>query len=338
MPDSSRSKLLKKFLWSVRPQIFIFTGMMVIFGLVYLLGRLPLDFFLYSMEVSFFLFGIYVGIQYIQYARRYGKVRRLQTTDIASLQELSESPDPFERLYIEKLALVMRELREAETVHTDRQADQLDYFTLWLHQIKTPISAISLLNQSSSGKEARQISQELLRLEDYTHMALNYVKLEEPGSELDLSEVELDGVLKKALKKYAILFIYNGIKLDYEPLQMTVLSDEKWLQNLLEQLLSNSLKYAPNGKISIYKDSGEEQTLIIEDTGIGIRPEDLPKIFNKGYSGFNGRLYEKSTGLGLFLSKKICERLGHKLAIQSEPQKGTLVSIDLSRKELQQFD
>ncbi|KOF10514.1 histidine kinase [Planococcus glaciei] len=338
MPDFSRSELLKKFLWSVRPQIFIFTGMMVIFGLVYLLGRLPLDFFLYSMEVSFFLFGIYVAIQYIQYARRYGKVRRLQTTDIATLQELSESPDPFDRLYIEKLALVMRDQREAETAYADRQTNQLDYFTLWLHQIKTPISAISLLNQSSCGKEARQISQELLRLEDYTHMALNYVKLEEPGAELDLSQVDLDGVIKKALKKYSILFIYNGIKLEYEPLQMTVLSDEKWLQNLLEQVISNSLKYTPNGKISIYKDSVKEGRLVIEDTGIGIRPEDLPKIFNKGYSGFNGRLYEKSTGLGLFLSRKICERLGYKLDIQSELGKGTKVLIDLSREELQVFD
>ncbi|ETP69765.1 hypothetical protein G159_05405 [Planococcus glaciei CHR43] len=338
MPDFSRSELLKKFLWSVRPQIFIFTGMMVIFGLVYLLGRLPLDFFLYSMEVSFFLFGIYVAIQYIQYARRYEKVRRLQTTNSATLQELSESPDPFDRLYIEKLALVMRDQREAETAYADRQTNQLDYFTLWLHQIKTPISAISLLNQSSSGKEARQISQELLRLEDYTHMALNYVKLEEPGAELDLSQVDLDGVIKKALKKYSILFIYNGIKLEYEPLQMTVLSDEKWLQNLLEQVISNSLKYTPNGKISIYKDSVKEGRLVIEDTGIGIRPEDLPKIFNKGYSGFNGRLYEKSTGLGLFLSRKICERLGYKLDIQSELGKGTKVLIDLSREELRVFD
>lgn len=338
MPDFSRSEHLKKFLWSVRPQLFIFAGMMVIFSLVYLLGRLPLDLFLYSMEVSIFLFAIYLALQYIQYARRYEKVRSLQTTDVATLQELSESTDPIDRLYIEKLALVMRELREADTIHADRQADQLDYFTLWLHQIKTPISAVSLLNQSSSGKEARQISQELLRLEDYTHMALNYVKLEEPGSELDLSEVDIDGVLKKALKKYAILFIYNGIKLEYEPLQMMVLSDEKWLQNLLEQLLSNSLKYTPTGTISLYKDPVKENTLIIEDTGVGIRSEDLPKIFNKGYSGFNGRLYEKSTGLGLFLSKKICERLGHRLDIQSELGKGTRVLIDMSRKELRIFD
>ncbi|MDN7227490.1 sensor histidine kinase [Planococcus sp. N064] len=332
------SAVLNNFLQAIRHQVFVFAGMAVIFGLIFVLGRLPLDLFLYTMELSLFLFTVFLLVQYIRYTKRYERLQELQTANSDKVEKLLESVDPADKLYIEKLAAVMREQREAETAYADRQTNQLDYFTLWLHQIKTPISAISLLNQSSSGKEARQISQELLRLEDYTHMALNYVKLEEPGSELDLSQVDLDGVIKKALKKYSILFIYNGIKLEYEPLQMTVLSDEKWLQNLLEQLISNSLKYTPNGKISIYKDSVKEGRLIIEDTGIGIRPEDLPKIFNKGYSGFNGRLYEKSTGLGLFLSRKICERLGYKLDIQSELGKGTKVLIDLSREELRVFD
>lgn len=338
MRDLLDRAVLKNFLLAVRPQVFVFAGMAVIFGVIFLLGRLPLDLFFYSMELSLFLFAVFLMVQYIRYVKRYGRLQELQSANSAKVEELLETVDPADELYIEKLASVMRELREKEKLHADRQADQLDYFTLWLHQIKTPISAISLLTQSSGAKETKQISQELLRLEDYTHMALNYVKLEEPGSELDLSQVELDGVIKKALKKYSIFFIYNGIKLDYEPLEMTVLSDGKWLQNLLEQLLSNSLKYTPNGKISIYKDPGKEQTLIIEDTGVGIRPEDLPKIFNKGYSGFNGRLYEKSTGLGLFLSRKICERLGHRLDVQSESGKGTRVLIDMSREEVQLFD
>src|SRR5690606_38400569 len=122
--------------------------------------------------------------------------------------------------------------------------------------------------------------------------------------------------------------------LDYQPLKTTVLSDGQWLQILLEQLLSNSLKYTASGSISIYLDPGREQTLIIEDTGAGIRTEDLPKIFNKGYSGLNGRLHEKSTGIGLFLSKKICKRLGHELTIESELGKGTRAAVSLARKEL----
>ena len=338
MRNSSARAVLKNFLVSVRSQLFVFIGMMIIFGAVYILGKLPIGLFLYSLELAVFLFTVYLIVQYFQYAKRYKTIEGLHTADLSKVEELSKSSGSADELYLKKIASLLEELKDKEQDHSKRQADQLDYFTLWLHQIKTPISAISLLTQSSAAKESKQISQELLRLEDYTHMALNYVKLEETGAEMDLSTVAIDEVIKKAVKKYSILFIYKGIKLNYEPLHMEVLSDEKWLQNLIEQILSNSLKYTASGSISIYQDTAKEQTLIIEDTGIGVRPEDLPKIFNKGYSGFNGRLHEKSTGLGLFLSRKIAHRLGHKLDIQSELGKGTRVSIELAREELEIFD
>lgn len=330
--------LLKSFLLSVRPQLFLFVGMAVIFGVVYVLGRLPLTLFFYSLQVAAFLLLLYLIVHYFRYAKRFQLISSLELLNTSSLEDLQQNNDPADQIYIEKIAAVLRQLRESENLHAERQTDQLDYFTLWLHQIKTPISAISLLTQSSRAKEAKQISQELVRLEDYTHMVLNYIKLEESGAEMDLSMVDLDDIIKKAVKKYSILFIYKGIRLDYQPIDMKVLSDGQWLQNLLEQILSNSLKYTPEGTISIYRDPKAAETLIIEDTGIGIHSEDLPKIFNKGYSGMNGRLHEKSTGLGLFLSKKICRRLGHRLAIDSKPGKGTRVAIDLSRGDLQVFD
>ncbi|WP_298825739.1 HAMP domain-containing sensor histidine kinase [uncultured Planococcus sp.] len=338
MRKSARGALLKSFLVSVRPQLFLFIGMSVIFGVVYALGRLPLSLFFYSLQVAAFLLLLYLIVDYFRYAKRYKLISNLELVNASSLEEIQASSDSLDRLYIEKMESLLGQLRESENLHAERQTDQLDYFTLWLHQIKTPISAISLLTQSSRAKEAKQISQELVRLEDYTHMALNYIKLEEPGAAMELSLVDLDEVVKKAIKKYSILFIYKGIRLDYQPLGMNVLSDSQWLQNLLEQILSNSLKYTPEGSISIYRDPNRAETLIIEDTGMGIHSEDLPKIFNKGYSGMNGRLHEKSTGLGLFLSKKICQRLGHRLAIDSKPGEGTRVAIDMSREELQVFD
>lgn len=338
MRNESGGALFKSFLLSVRPQLFLFIGMAVIFGVIYFLGRQPLFLFFYSLQVSAFLLLIYLVIHYFQYAKRYKLISRLDMVNASSLEDLQSSSGPVDRLYIEKMATLLEQLRESENLHAERQTDQLDYFTLWLHQIKTPISAISLLTQSSSAKEAKQVAQELVRLEDYTHMALNYIKLEESGADLDLSLVDLDELIKKAIKKYSILFIYKGIRLDYQPLGMKVLSDGKWLQNLIEQILSNSLKYTPQGTILIYRDSAQAETLIIEDTGIGIRSEDLPKIFNKGYSGMNGRLHEKSTGLGLFLSKKICQRLGHRIVIDSQPDQGTRVAIDMSREDLQIFD
>lgn len=338
MRSSFNRTIARNFLSAIRGQLLVFFGMLFIFGLVYVLGKLPIGLFLYSVELSAFLFGIYLIIRYIQYAERYKTIEAFHTADLSRVVELSEAVHSTDRLYLQKIAFLLEELKEKEQTHLVRQADQLDYFTLWLHQIKTPISAISLLTQSSMAKEAKQISQELLRLEDYTHMALNYVKLEETGAEMDLALVDLDEVIKRAVKKYSILFIYNGIKLNYEPLQLKVLSDGKWLQNLIEQILSNSLKYTASGSISIYVDPSHPQTLLIEDTGIGIRPEDLPKVFKKGYSGFNGRLHEKSTGLGLFLGQKIAERLGHTLSIQSELGKGTRVAIQMAREEYTDFD
>lgn len=338
MLKKSAGPLLKSFLLSVRHQLVLFVGMAATFAVVYILGRLPMTLFFYSLQLAGFLLVIYLLIQYFQYAKHYKQINRMELLTGSELEELQQSSDPADRLYIEKMHVLLERLKESENLHAERQSDQLDYFTLWLHQIKTPISAISLLTQSSKAKEAKQVSQELVRLEDYTHMALNYIKLEEPGTDLELSLVDLDDIIKKAIKKYSILFIYKGIRLDYHPTGMQVLSDGKWLQNLLEQILSNSLKYTPEGTISIYRDPAHAETLIIEDTGIGIRSEDLPKIFNKGYSGMNGRLHEKSTGLGLFLSKKICQRLGHRLAIDSKPGEGTRVGIGMAREDLQVFD
>lgn len=338
MADITKTGIFKLFLLSVRQQILVFIGMALIFASIFVLGNLPLTLYLYSMELALFFFLIYLSVQYFLYGKRYRAILQVGAAQLTRTEDIAAGTDPADKVYLEKIRQLQQDIRNLTNEHAERQVNQLDYFTLWLHQIKTPLSAISLLNQSSNSAESKNISQEILRLEDYTHMALNYVKLEETGSEMELSDVDLDTVIKKAVKKYSILFIYKGIKLDYQPLGIKVLSDGQWLQTLLEQLLSNSLKYTASGTISIYMDSEKEQTLIIEDTGAGIRPEDLPKIFNKGYSGLNGRLHEKSTGLGLFLSRKICKRLGHDLTIESELGKGTKVAINLARQQLAVFD
>lgn len=338
MADTPNSGVFKLFLLSVRQQILVFLGMAFTFAGIFVLGSLPLTLYFYSMELTLFFFLVYLIVQYFLYSKRHKTIMQVGAAQSTRIEDVAAGTDPADKVYLKKIGQLQQDIRNLTNEHAERQADQLDYFTLWLHQIKTPLSAISLLNQSSNSAESKNISQEILRLEDYTHMALNYVKLEETGSEMDLSDVDLDTVIKKAVKKYSILFIYKGIKLDYQPLGIKVLSDGQWMQTILEQLLSNSLKYTASGTISIYMDSEKEQTLIIEDTGAGIRPEDLPKIFNKGYSGLNGRLHEKSTGLGLFLSRKICKRLGHDLTIESELSKGTRVSINLARQQLALFD
>lgn len=249
-----------------------------------------------------------------------------------------ETIDSLDEAYEMQYRQLEKEFEQFREETRTKEKDQIDYFTLWLHQIKTPISVISLILQRSEdeSKEKQQLEQELIYLNNYTHMALNYLKLEETGKELDLADIKLNSVIKEMIKNYSLLFIYNDISLDLNVADEAVLTDRKWLQVLIEQILSNSLKYSPGGSIKIYM--ATPTRLMIEDTGSGIRKEDLPKIFEKGYTGLNGRLHEKSTGLGLFLSRRICERLGHKLTIESELGVGTKVTIDFSRAKLNLFD
>lgn len=307
-----------------------------IFSFIYVLGQLPLYFLVFSIELSLFIGGCFILFKFLGYYKRVRLLERLDIDPVDTLKQLSSNHDPSEEFFHFKIENLIEEMQQIKKESLQRNTSQMDYFTLWLHQIKTPISAISLLMQrDTKSKFSHQMEQELLQIENYTHMALNYLKIEQSGSDLDFVQVPLDRVIKETVKKFSILFIYNHIQLDYQETSETVLSDEKWLKVLVEQILSNSLKYTPEGgKISIYMSTTAEQLLVIEDTGMGIRSEDLPRIFEKGYSGFNGRIHEKSTGLGLFLSREITKRLGHTLKIESTLEKGTKVMIDLTREPL----
>lgn len=336
---SMNKQLITSFFKAMRPQVILYIGMLFFFSAVYWLGKLPLDLLIYTIELTAFLFFLYLLAQFYGYAKRYEQLQDIQKDNIDLEHYLPKNMDPADELYQEKILALVEQLRETEQRFGEKNSEQLEYFTLWLHQIKTPIAAISLLMQSQPKQPlTKQVEQELLRLEDYTHMALNYLKIEESGTDMDFTEIDLDEVIKKTVKKYSILFIYNHISLTYEDTRVSVLTDGKWLQILLEQILSNSLKYTIGGTIKIYLDPEKPETLVIEDNGMGIRAEDLPRIFEKGYSGLNGRLHEKSTGLGLFLSQKIVQRLGHQLRIESVMGEGTKVFIDLARKELELFD
>ncbi|WP_373761447.1 sensor histidine kinase [Jeotgalibaca porci] len=320
--------IFKSFLSSIRPQAVIFGVAVLCFGIVSLLLRFPSAFFWYSFLLLIAFTMLYWVFQWLRYSEKYRNVQYEYA--------LEGDYTALEQLYLAKVAQLEEVLRDQEQADYESKQEQLDYFTLWLHQIKTPIAVMSLLQQQLPHSESKkQIEQELIRVEDYTHMALSYLKLEGSTQELELVEVELDAVIRKVIKKYASLFIYNHIQLEYEPLKLKVVSDGKWLEVIVEQLLSNSLKYAVKGKISIY---AEGASLVIADNGPGIRSEDLPKVFEKGYTGLSGRLHEKSTGLGLFLSRKICKRLGHRLEIESEVGKYTKAILHLDQTEMRLFD
>lgn len=241
-------------------------------------------------------------------------------------------PDPGsypERLYQDMVCDSEKEKRRMISEFDEKKKDMADYYTMWTHQIKTPIAALRLLLQ-----EDRQPLEELFKIEQYAEMALHYARLDSLSSDLLFKKQDVVKIVKQAVKKYAVLFIGSGLSFTMEEFSCRAVSDEKWLSFVIEQLLSNALKYTPHGKIRIYgldrqkrETNGDAVFVVIEDSGIGIRGEDLPRVFERGFTGYNGRLDKRSTGIGLYLCKQVFDRLSHTIEIESKAGEGTRVIL-----------
>lgn len=247
---------------------------------------------------------------------------------------LSDITDAFPRAdslmeeeYQALLAGIESAFKEKKGEWDASRRDMNDYYATWVHQIKAPIAVMKVMLQQEDTTENRELSAELFRVEQYAEMALSYVRLGEGASDLVIQEYDLDGIIRKAVRKYAGQFIRRKLRLIYEGTDVRVITDEKWLSFMIEQLLSNAVKYTSEGSVTISVHDGKK--LSVTDTGIGISPEDMPRIFEKGYTGYNGRLDKKSTGIGLYLCRKAADKLGHKLTAQSDPGRGSRFTIDL---------
>ena len=229
------------------------------------------------------------------------------------------------------------------------QVEQAEYFTMWVHQIKTPIAALRLLLAEEEDERSQEMWEELFSIEQYVEMALQFSRLSAKSTDFVIGEVSLDKVVREAIHKYARLFVRKKIKLELTSIDTQILTDEKWLEFVIEQILSNAIKYTAGGTISIYQkinvtdEKKEVKELIIEDTGIGkfhrfwensgIAPEDLPRIFEKGYTGYNGHADKRSTGIGLYLCRKIMRKLSHEITIESEIGVGTKVHLEMRSRD-----
>ncbi|WP_304957577.1 sensor histidine kinase [Dubosiella newyorkensis] len=207
----------------------------------------------------------------------------------------------------------------------------IDYFTLWTHQIKIPISAMELLLKNDP-ERVMDLKEEALQIKRYTDMVMAYLRLESESGDYVFENVDLDEVIASVIREFSIEFIYRKIPIDFQKTNLIVLSDRKWLRFALEQFLSNAIKYSEGQKITI-RNIGYD--LFIEDRGIGISKQDLERIREKGYTGHNGRLYSKeSSGLGLYLSDIVLKRLHHPYTIESKVGKGTTIILSLQRHDL----
>lgn len=302
-----------------------------IFAAVFSLYDLPMEPIAYSLALCGAAGGLAAIADFVHYRRRLRELRRP-----AEGLDAEQLPSPDDGVQAEYQRLI-REMDAANRGLSDRRESDRrelnDYYTLWAHQIKTPIAALRLLLQSDADRS--EMENEVFSIERYVEMALGYLRSESMAGDLLLRRCSLDEVVRQCVRKYRRQFIRRHVTLNYEPMDAAVLTDEKWLGFVIEQLLSNALKYAPRGEVSIHMDENAPMALVIEDNGVGIRPEDLPRVFEKGYTGFNGRENDRrSTGIGLYLCRRILTRLGHEIAIQSAPGKGTRVTLRLDSVQI----
>ena len=282
---------------------------------------------------AFLCFFLYLLVVMIDFTRRYLHHKKLekQTSEIAvTMDKLSLPRGQMETDYQELLRSLYITLQQQINELENGQVEQAEYFTMWVHQIKTPIAALRLLLAEEEDERSQEMWEELFSIEQYVEMALQFSRLSAKSTDFVIGEVSLDKVVREAIHKYARLFVRKKIKMELSSIDTQVLTDEKWLVFVLEQVLTNAVKYTRKGKISIYLDSEKEKTLVVEDTGMGIRPEDLPRIFEWGYTGYNGRIKNRATGIGLALCRQTMEMLGHRISAKSEPGKGTCIYLDLA--------
>lgn len=242
--------------------------------------------------------------------------------------------DPVEQAYQDLAKLLQSYANTREGELRERENTALAYYTRWSHQIKTPLAAAQLLLQEES-LDREVLGRELMKVEQYVEMVLHYQRLEGDGKDLVLREYSLEKIVNQALKKVAPLFIYKRIQLRLGNLKKAVLTDEKWLVFIFEQLLTNAVKYTRQGTVSVYLQEGTECTVVVEDSGIGILAEDLPRVFEWGYTGGNGRLDKRSTGIGLALCRQAANMLGHSIRIESTKGVGTRVYLCLTHEQIE---
>lgn len=271
----------------------------------------------------------------VDFARWRQKVLLLESIQGQAALLLALLPEPGnleEAAYREIITELDEDRRAAVSAKDARSRETVDYYTLWVHQIKTPIAAMRLILQNDDSERGRALSAELFRVERYVELVLSYLRLGGGASDYVIRQVDLDGVLRQAVRKYAPLFIRGKVSLELRETGLKVLSDEKWLQLVIEQVLSNAVKYAPGGHVTVWS---EGEKLLIQDDGVGIAPEDLPRIFDRGFTGCNGRIDKRATGIGLYLCREICGRLGHTINAASELGKGTCITIGLAKPYLE---
>ena len=315
--------------------LLLLAGAVAVFAAVFALYSLPVEAVAYAGLLCLMLGLVLFALGYSAFLRRHRELEGLLRKVHESVLPLPPPRGVLEADYQALLRAVCADRVRLAAENRDRLEDMTDYYTLWAHQIKTPIAAARLLLQEDPGAVGTEVEVELLKIEQYVDMVLGYLRIGSIHADLSPQEVPLEALVRESVKKVSTLFIHQkSTTLQISFLPGTVLTDKKWFSFVLEQILTNAAKYTPRGTVRVYLAKDSPDTLVVEDTGLGIRAEDLPRIFERGFTGYNGRGGQRSTGLGLYLCHEVLQRLGHTISIRSEPGKGTAVCICFARGTL----
>ena len=311
---------------------------------MYLIGARKQD-LVYAAVLDAILLLITVLVGFFRYSSKVKALSNALKRPVEEQAQLPEATDDVEMLYHRLLENQSIARSESESSAAIRQSQMRDYYSMWVHQIKTPISAMKLLLEAEREELGQLIcddeqsqyllsdnmdsfEDELFRIEEYVSMALQYQRVSSTENDFVLEKVSVDGVIRDTIKKYAKIMIRRHIGINYSGTGQEVYTDGKWLAFMLEQILSNAIKYTPQGFVTIETAEEKDRFFItIKDTGIGIKAEDLPRVFEKGYTGYNGHADKKATGIGLYLCRQMADKLGHTIRMESEIGKGTKVWI-----------
>lgn len=298
--------MIKPFLKSIVSDIFIAIMMTVLYGIMFVILSLPAVAFWLPLGITIFILLIYWWIKYLNFVKQQNLTQQVQQLEA--------------------------EIQQLKTKQVDYKQNVESYFLTWVHQMKMPITAAQLLLERNEDNMVPRVRQQMIQIDNYTRLTLSYLKLLNETSDISLTQTTINQIIRPIIMKYSIQFIDQQTRIHYQPISHQVLTDVRWVSIMIEQLINNALKYARGGDIWIdYNDETKE--LIIKDNGIGISSADLPKIFDKGYSGYNGQLQQQSSGIGLFIVKQISHHINHPVTVSSELGKGTSFIIQFPTTE-----
>lgn len=325
-------RVLPAYFYRYRFVIIMLIVYTLVFSAIFWLYKVPTDAVLYAFFLSLLVSGVMAVAHFIIFYRKYIERQEFKENISLLTDELPHAEDIVQADLVEMIDILRKINIENKTQYQEQRNDSIDYFSTWVHQIKTPISVMKMILQGEDTDEHRELLGELFRIEQYTDMTLSYFRLDSSSSDFVIKKYDIDDIVRSVIHKYASQFIRKRIQIKYTPVHINVITDEKWLAFIIEQIMSNAVKYTETGSVSI--NVTEEKVLSITDTGIGISAEDIPRIFEKGFTGYNGRENMKSTGIGLYLCSQAAKKLSHRISVESEVGVGTTFYIDMKVEEM----